>query len=180
MKVIAISTSIVTLLYLSYAFISETSDIQLAEKDVAELRSVSPILISETRLEAENTWQKLKDQKNKPKIPPVKKKEKAVVNKDIFSIADKRYVLYGIFNAGITNGTKKSEHTKQDSRAFILIKSYDNDNEKQKNTSKSELLKVVQGEELSPGIKLVALSTDSISFKHEDNIIKFKLFETKK
>lgn len=179
MKVIAISASIITLLYLIYAFISQTSEIQLTENNIAELRSVTPVLTGETRLEVEKAWRQLKEERNKPKKPVVKKeKKKPVINKDIFSIGDKKYVLFGIFNADITKAPKKTKRIKPDNQAFILIKSYDD--KKQTKAPKSELLKIIQGNELSPGIKLVALSSDSISFKHEDDIIKVKLFETKK
>jgi len=181
MRLIAICLSVVTLVYLTYTFFLQTSTNEVAAQKTNTSELIVPAYTNETQLEAEKTWQKLKNDRIKAAQPIADVADEAdntLQNKDILAFGDNEYVLYGIFNANKqTNAATKGEKsTKSPSNAFILIKSL-----KQKGKSeKNQMLKVRQGEELLTGVTLVTVTSNSISFKQQDKLIKFKLFEPKK
>lgn len=168
MKLVAIAASVLTLIYLSYSFLAAKQVSQSNHSVVKTLKSVTPAYISDSHLLVEQVWLQLKAERIKAKQTVDKKDSKATKDKDVLTIGDDKYALYGIFNS-------HKEHDSHSGQAFILIKAL-----RQKGKSEeSFMLKIKQGEELSSGVTLVAIDTNSISFQLDDELIEFKLFEAK-
>jgi len=167
MKIIALILSTLTMSYLTVDyFIEQQSANQKIQSDVV-VKSVIPMSIAKEQLAVEKSWFKLKLDRAKPVAPAVVKKPKKNDKKDILALGNDKYFLYGIFNA-------QSEKSK----AFILVKSLES-NSSESTSEKTGLLKVMQGTELSAGIILKSVTTNTISFLRNGELIEFKLFEAK-
>jgi len=185
MKLVAIFMSAVTLVYLVYSFILEQQFDHIVEKTTSSPTLVTPAYISNTPLTVERVWQELKAERIKAKQPVEKNKNNSLKNKDVLTIGENKYVLYGIFNAKF-NANKQHENTniknnsenldEHSEQPFILIKNL----VKKNDSEKAFMLKVIQGEELSKGVVLSKVSSNSISFKQNNELIEFKLFDAKK
>jgi hypothetical protein len=180
MRLIAILLSVMMLVSLTYTFISQDSLSQLSEQSSNSSKLIIPAYISDTPLEVEKVWQQLKADRIKAELPTKDKMDSVPINEDVLTVGDNRYVLYGIFNAGneshaTNNGVASSETS---SNAFILIKTLKSESNKKKESS--QMRKVVQGEVLSKDVILFSVTSNSISFKQNDELIKFNLFEAKK
>lgn len=182
MKFVTIGFSVLTLMYLSYMFIIEDKPNQDAGKTLSQSNLITPAYISDTPLEVEKVWHQLKADRAQAKQPVGDVVDNALKNKDILTVGDNTYALYGIFNASkgssedtsaIKNSVKSNDLP---SKAFILIKALS----KKDKSQKVQMLKVMQGEELSKGITLIAVTSNSISFQKADELVEFKLFDAKK
>lgn len=173
MRVIAIFMSVLTLSYLLYSFIIDQQASQVAQHSLGSPKWVVPANISSIPLKVETVWQQLKADRIKAKQPIEKVKQDSLQKKDILTIGENKYALYGIFNG--RNETGNNKQNEPLNQAFILIKALEN---KDKSTDIS-MLKVLEGDELSEGISLISVTTNSISFKQDDQLIEFKLFEAK-
>lgn len=176
MKIIAIGMSLVIFIYLSMAFFTQQSDHQHSKALFVVPKAMKPAYIGDAPLKVEQEWQKLKVEQL---IPKDNSKVSTDVNKDILSIGEQEYVLYGVFNAANSNELKRLVKNQPKGRiendAFILIKAL--------NTPKNieaKMLKVIEGEELSKGVTLAIVTSNSISFKQDDELVEFKLFKAKK
>lgn len=181
MKVIAIFLSVLMLIYLTYTFVVEDKSSQKSEQVLKTSRLVEPAYISDARLEVEQVWQQLKADRIKAKQPIEDKVDNELKSKDLLTVGDNQYTLYGIFNANkdtsaLNNNGKPNNLPSQ---AFILIKALNIKDNKNK-PEEAQMLKVVQGEELSKGIVLFAVTSNSISFKQAGELIEFQLFDAKK
>jgi|GEM_PF-4365564 len=173
MRLIAIFISVITALYLAYAFIVAQQARQVTAQVITAPKQVIPAYISNTPLLVEQVWQQLKTDRIKVKQPVEKVEKNALKEKDVFSIGNNNYALYGIFNAKRENDSV--EHGSHANHAFILIKGLS----KEGKLTGTGLQKIMQGSELSQGVFLVAVTSNSISFKQADELIKFKLFDIK-
>jgi hypothetical protein len=176
MRFVAIFLSLVMLVTLTYQFFIEGKAIQNKDKIVKITELVIPAYISDTPLEVERVWQQLKAKRIKAEQPVEVKSDKSLKNKDVLTLGKSKYALYGIFNSsknGVVEGINKRQ-SGSTAKAFILIKALVNEDK----SAEASILKVMQGEELSEGITLVGVSTNTISFKQGDEQIEFKLFET--
>lgn len=181
MRAIAVFLSVVTLIYLTYSFIIGQKANKITEKALNSPKLVVPAYISDTPLMVEEIWQQLKAERIKAKQPVDKVDSSSLKNKDVLTIGKNKYVLYGIFNA---NKQNKSANVKENSKKmdvslgqpFILIKSL----VKKGNSEESIMLKVIQGDEISKGVTLTIVTSNSISFKKNDKLVEFKLFEVTK
>jgi len=174
MRLIAIIVSVVTLVSLVYSFVLEHQGQQRVEQVINSPVLVTPAYISDTPLQVEQVWQQLKDERLKAKEPAEKETVDPIENKDVLTIGDNKYALYGIFNG--QNKANVENHNKPGNKAFILIKTI----EKNDKSTKALMQKVMLGETLSEGITLAAVTSNSISFKQDDELIEFKLFEVNK
>jgi hypothetical protein len=174
MRLIAIIVSAVTLVYLVYSFVIEHQEQQRTEQAIKSPVLVIPAYISDTPLLVEQVWQDLKDERRKAKAPIEKEFTDPLNNKDILTIGDNKYALYGIFNG--QNDANSKNRTEPGIQAFILIKTID----KNDKSTKALMQKVILGEKLSKGITLAAVTSNSISFKQDDKLIEFKLFEAQR
>ena len=183
MRVIAIFLAVVTLIYLSYSFITEQESNKTTENALSSPTLITPAYISETPLTVEQVWQELKAERIKAKQPVEKKEDNSLKNKDVLTIGENKYALYGIFNANkqhenksVNVKDKSKELIERPEKPFILIKSLI----KKGNSEEALMLKVFPGEELSKGVTLAVVTSNSISFKQNNELIEFKLFEAKK
>ena len=176
MKIISTVLSIATLAYLISAYLSQQGGSQYTDKLIATPQHVTPVLINNTPLEVERIWGNLiTERQNEAQKSSDKEQYEPIEKKDTLSIGDQRYVLYGIFNARMSNKEQKgeiSESLKENS--FILIRALNNAEDNQ-----GQMLKISIGQDISPGISLVKISTNSFSFQEGSNITQFKLFEAK-
>ena len=181
MRLIATFLSVLVLLYLTYTFVVEEKSNQKPEQAFKTPILIEPAYISSTPLEVERVWQQLKADRLKSKQPVQDKTDEILKSKDVFAIGDSKYTLYGIFNGG--EYSKSDVNTKYSheniaspaSQAFILIKAL----VKTDNSEEVQMLKIAQGEELSKGVTLVTVTSNSISFSKNDELIEFKLFEAR-
>ena len=181
MKFVTICLSVVTLMYLSYMFVIEDKSSQNTDKTLSQSHLIAPAHISDTPLEVEKVWHQLKADRVKAKQPVEDAVDDALKNKDVLTVGDNTYALYGIFNVSKDTDAIKISGKSNDlpSKAFILIKALSKKSKKDK-SQKVQMLKVMQGEELSKGITLIAVTSNSISFQSADELIEFKLFDAKK
>jgi hypothetical protein len=173
MRFVSILLSIVTLMYLGYLFVNDEKSDRIETYTAKNPKLVIPAYISDTKLEVEKVWQQLKADRIKSKQPVKDNIDETPKNKDVLTLGENQYALYGIFNAS-KNDAK--EHSRNTSKAFILIKAL----AQKEKSAEALLLKVMQGDELSKGVTLVSVTSNSISFKQDDELIEFKLFEAKK
>jgi hypothetical protein len=173
MRAIALCISTLTFLWLIYDFVLSQKHNKVILYKASEPQLVEPAHISTSLLAVEQRWQQLKTERTKPKEPLPKVQDTLLKNKEVLSLGGNKYALYGIFNGGIEHDSKKQgQHSNQ---AFILIKAIT-----AKNLASSGLIdKVTIGQVLSQGITLYAVTSNSISFKNNDELITFKLFEAK-
>ncbi len=178
MKLVATFLSMLTLVYLTFTFVVDQQ-----ASHTTDQKSKSPVLVlpaytSDTPLVVETIWQQLKADRLKAKQPGTRKIDEALKNRDVLTIGESKYALYGIFNVhkqGVIEQGKK-EIDGHASKAFILIKPL----VKKGKSADVVMLKVMQGEDVSEGVTLVTVTSNSISFKHDDELTEFKLFEAKK
>jgi hypothetical protein len=166
--------SAITLIYLSYTLIVETKSNELIKPPQKIFRLVIPAYISDTPLEAELKWKQLKSDRNKVQKPAGNPEGHVLKGKDVLTIGDNKYALYGIFNSSDGEAEKGDDKfIELTAQTFILIKKLS----KKNNVAGSTMLKIMQGETLSEGIVLVEVTSNSIKFKHDDNFIEIKLFD---
>jgi hypothetical protein len=169
------------LVTLTYLFFIEEKTGKNTGKIVKVTELVIPAYISDTPLEVELVWQQLKADRIKAKQPVEYEADKTINNKDVLTLGDNKYALFGIFNASkhtneSTIAIKNSGMTNDvQSKAFILIKAL---NKKDK-SHEAQMFKVMQGEQLSDGITLLTVTSNSIMFRQGTELIEFKLFEPK-
>lgn len=173
MRLAATCLSVITALYLIYAFITEQQGSQDSVQVVTSPKQVVPAYISDTPLLVEQVWQKLKADRIKAAQPIQKADNDVLKGKDVISIGDNKFALYGIFNT--SSKANKAKHDSRNNQAFILIKGLT----KKQQSSEVGMKKVNQGEEISQGVFLVSVTSNSISFKQANDLIEFKLFEAK-
>jgi hypothetical protein len=171
-KALAFLTSLLSATLLILPFVSQQQKEKIIDNSISSPELVKPSLISSNPLDAELAWKALKtkrlDLENNQSVDSLKSS-----NEDILTLGNLTYVLYGVFNA---NDEKKSTEQGQgnSSGAFILLKMLTN------NGSTNDavgLQKIPLGSELSPGIELVEITTNSIRFKQNNSLLEFKLFK---
>jgi hypothetical protein len=177
MRLVSILLSAITLMYLGILFVNEEKSDRIEAYTANTPKLVIPAYTSDTQLEVEKVWQQLKADRIKAKQPNKGATDKMPKNKDVLTLGENQYALYGIFNAGKKEAIEhdSTEHNGSNSQSFILIKALD----KKEKSADTLMLKVIQGDELSKGITLVAVTSNSISFKQDNELIEFKLFEVK-
>ncbi|MCP4990440.1 MAG: hypothetical protein GY928_31705 [Colwellia sp.] len=178
MRLISILLSVVTLVYLSLLFVNQDSSDSIETYTANSPILVIPAYISDAPLEVEKVWQQLKAERIKAKQPVKDTTDKTPKNKDVLTLGENKYALYGIFNANEKSDKEQSRKGLSESsrKAFILIKALSTKGK----AVEALMLKVVQGGELSKGVTLVAVTSNSISFNQDGELIEFKLFEAKK
>ena len=168
MKIVTLIISLSTLVCLVISFVNEQQTLTVKQSTISQLESIAPAIINNEHLLVEKTWHQLKADRTKPQQN--NEKNKSNVNQETLLINDKKYVLYGIFNA--QNTSKQNNQLKsfanESPSAFILIKA-----------ESEPMQKIVVGAELTAGVTLLTVNTNAISFKTSNEIIKFKLFERK-
>ena len=178
MRIIAVLLSVVMLITLTYLFFIEEKTGQNTEKTSRVTELIIPAYISDTPLEVERVWQQLKADRIKAKQLVEDKTDKTLKNKDVLTLGENKYALYGIFNVHKKGAIEHDNtgHGGSSGQPFILIKAL----AKKEKSVEALMLKVMQGDELSKGVILVAVTSNSISFKQDDELIEFKLFEANK
>jgi hypothetical protein len=124
MKFIAAFLSIATLGYLTFTFIIDQQASQVTEQAFKAPKLVLPASINDSPLAVETIWQQLKTDRLKAIEPTAEKADEALKNRDVLTIGERKYALYGIFNAnkqGVIEQGKK-EIDGYASKAFILMK----------------------------------------------------------
>lgn len=179
MRLIAFACSLLLLVYLAFSFVNQQQEHLSNQQKVVVPQLILPAYITQKHLPVEDIWHKLKLARLKSTEPVDKNKNNTNTNKDLFTIGEQAYLLYGIFNANEANKTQQSKAAKvsKQPKAFILIKVSAKAEPPEQNQA---MIKLMQGEELSPGVELYRISSNAISFKQNNNIIKFNLFEAKK
>lgn len=167
MKIVALITSVLILVYLLIDFVNKQELLTQKPSIAFVPQTVVPAVIANEPLLAEDMWHKMKAERAKPKQT---NNEQNFAKKELLTIGDKQYILFGIFNAKQKQKQKQiNTITGKDLAApFILIKASD-----------EPIIKVSLGAELSLGVTLIAVESTIISFKVNNEVIEFKLFERK-
>lgn len=152
MKLVAILFSSIVFVVLLADFIEVDLDNSTSRIKTNVQAFNKPARLDNTLLEVENKWSEFKEKRNIKK-PDTNKVD--VSTKNILTIGDEEYVLYGIF----------SENT----APFILLKG------KGENS-----IKLSQGDSLGKSFVLTEINHNIIVFTHSGERIEFKLFERNK
>jgi len=153
MKLTSLMLSIATFLYLTVSYFSEGGSTSERDRGMGTTANlVEPKILSNKMLSIEDKWRAIKKSQETNAVAVTN--TKPVANKQLFQIGDQSFVLYGIFY--------------DEQSPFALIK-----------TENEKLIKLSIGDKLSSGAILVSLSSDSISFEQDGQVIEFKLFERK-
>jgi len=162
--------SLLTLTYLVFSFVEQLQAGELSSQGLTFSKLKVAASIQSDLLPVEIAWHKIKVDSIKAKLPIDKTADLLKSNNDILTFGEKKYILYGIFN---------SNHSSENNSTFILIKRLNNQTAQEVNNQTS-LLNIKQGAELSPGVVLKKVSSNTITFEHNNKVIEFKLFESNK
>jgi len=168
MNKLAIAFSFITLVLLGADFFySNEQDIKNG-RSKASTEFYNPVVISKTPLAIEKHWLDLQKQAELARTEKLAAKnnngEPKIDKTKLLTVGDNSYQLLGIF---------VSENT-----PFILVKPLEPSNTKQAgNSSSSGIIKLLKGQELTPGIVLTQLTSNKIVLQGENETFEFKLFE---
>lgn len=169
MNRLTLGLSLLTLIYFVLSFVEQLQAGELSSQGLTFSKLKVPASIQSDLLPVEIAWHKIKSDSIKAKLPIDKTAGLLKSNNDILTFGEKKYILYGIFNS--SHSVNNSDRS-----AFILIKKL-NSQTAQGENNKASLLNIKQGGELSPGVVLKKVSSNSITFEHNNKVIEFKLFE---
>lgn len=173
MRFLAIAVSLITLLYLALGFMGEDDLTNTSDNNEYQYRIIEPSKVNEAPLVVETEWEKLKKERAAQKAP----KEAAddlSKNKDVLTLNNRKYIVYGIFNANVSVDNSSEPNGPE---PFILIKAIED-----KNNNKAPdngLMKIMKNEVLSEGIILVNITSDTVTFENAGELIDFNLFDPK-
>lgn len=161
MNKLTIATSMITLILLSFFSFDSDNQISKNDKGITSKAIHEISMLDKNQLEIEKEWlalQALSDLEKQKKI--LAKQPESNSNAKSLTIGGNDYNLLGIFIA--------------QSESFILISPKLID---EKTNQKANMMKILQGQEITAGITLGELTSDKITLKSTEGTFEFKLFE---
>lgn len=172
MNKLTIILSFLTFAWLSVDLFATGDNDETVVSDKMASKFYPPLSVVESLLAIEEHWMKLQKEDEEAQAEKLARNNKSLepeVDKSkLLLIGDDSYQLLGIF---VTQSTP-----------FILVKllSKTSDQNSIKNTPSarsSGIIKVLKGQEMSPGITLTELTSSKIILQGKDETFEFKLFE---
>lgn len=153
MKLFPFLFSLLLLGYLVTDFVGQSNAANETSVSNATSSISIPKRFNDELLDIEKVWRTLKAEQNQPKSTETVEKDKPK-NQHMLTLGEQEYALLGIFN---------------DPQApFVLLKD-----------ATGNMIKLRKGDKLDENAELVAMQSDKIIFKQDNQSIEFKLFERK-
>jgi len=148
--------SLLTFIFLSLEFFETVEELPIKKQVKVSQHIVEPLVVINELLDVEKRWLELQKQADLDKANKLANTNKAPLNNGdkLFTVGDSSYRLLGIF-------------VNQD-KPFILVR---------KNDGSNTVMKIILGQELSTGIVLSELTSNTIKLQGNDEIFEIKLFE---